>query len=54
MMARIASAGSAPDRDLARGLRMTVNTFLKNFGRAREHLRDCLRHRGYRVEEVLR
>jgi RNA polymerase sigma-70 factor (ECF subfamily) len=44
--ARLASAGSEPDATLAAGLRMKLNTFLQNFGRARKLLADCLRERG--------
>lgn len=35
-----------PDRDLAERLGMKLNTFLKNVGRAYEHLRKCLERRG--------
>ena len=48
--ARIASHGGAPDRDLARDLDMQVNTFLKNFGRARALLVECLRRAGVTLE----
>lgn len=44
--ARLASAGAEPDAALAVGLRMKLNTFLQNFGRARKLLADCLRERG--------
>jgi DNA-directed RNA polymerase specialized sigma24 family protein len=35
-----------PDRDLAAMLDMKLNTFLKNFGRARALLAECLRRHG--------
>jgi len=44
--------GMLPDRDLASGLRMKVNTFLQNIVRARRLLRDCLRRRGVPLEEI--
>lgn len=45
--------GVLPDRELARTLRMKVNTFLQNIVRARRLLRACLERRGVRLEEVL-
>lgn len=41
---------SGPDRDLAAACEMSLNTFLKNVGRARELLRDCLGRRGITLE----
>jgi len=43
--ARLESDGR-PDRELAASLRMELNTFLQNFGRARRLLADCLRKAG--------
>lgn len=48
--ARIEARGGLPDRDLASMLRMSVNTFLRNVGRARQLLRDCLAGRGVTLE----
>ena len=50
MSARVRE-GTRPDRELAAGLRMKVNTFLQNIVRARRLLRDCLERRGVRLEE---
>jgi RNA polymerase sigma-70 factor (ECF subfamily) len=44
--ARLAAAGGEADAALARGLGMTLNTFLQNFTRARKLLADCLERRG--------
>jgi len=44
--ARLENAGSDPDETLANRLGMQLNTFLKNFGRARTLLLECLRGRG--------
>jgi DNA-directed RNA polymerase specialized sigma24 family protein len=44
--ARLASAGASSDRDLASGLDMQLNTFLKNVGRARALLLECLARAG--------
>lgn len=44
--ARLASAGHDPDETLAARLGMQLNTFLKNFGRARALLLDCLKSKG--------
>ena len=41
--------GGAADRELATGLGMRLNTFLKNVGRARTLLLDCLRRAGVEV-----
>ncbi len=45
--------GGLPDRDLAHGLRMTLNTFLQNIVRARRSLAKCLEGRGVRLGEIL-
>jgi DNA-directed RNA polymerase specialized sigma24 family protein len=42
--------GGASDRELAEGLGMKLNTFLKNIGRARQALSECLRRRGVALE----
>ncbi|MFT5684958.1 MAG: DNA-directed RNA polymerase specialized sigma24 family protein, partial [Myxococcota bacterium] len=42
--------GRAPDRELAEVLGMKLNTFLKNVGRARKSLAECLRRRGVTLE----
>lgn len=42
--------GGAPDRELAERLGMKLNTFLKNVGRARKALAECLRRRGIALE----
>lgn len=43
---RLDGGGAHHDRDLAGRLGMTLNTFLKNIGRARALLTECLRKRG--------
>jgi DNA-directed RNA polymerase specialized sigma24 family protein len=54
LRARLADGGSSADRELAEGLRMTLNTFLQNVVRARRHLEECLKSRGVAVQELLR
>ncbi len=44
--ARLYGAGAEPDETLAVRLGMKLNTFLKNFGRARAFLIECLGGRG--------
>jgi RNA polymerase sigma-70 factor (ECF subfamily) len=51
LRARI-QAGHQPDRDLAAGLRMTLNTFLQNIVRARKFMAQCLGKRGVRLEGI--
>ena len=46
---RLRDSGGHSDRDLAARLGMTLNTFLQNVTRARQHLRDCLRRLGIEV-----
>jgi DNA-directed RNA polymerase specialized sigma24 family protein len=46
LQARLASEGAEPDAALAAELGMKLNTFLKNFGRARQLLLDCLGRKG--------
>jgi DNA-directed RNA polymerase specialized sigma24 family protein len=43
---RLESRGGAPDEELAETLGMQLNTFLKNFGRARKLLLECLAKAG--------
>jgi DNA-directed RNA polymerase specialized sigma24 family protein len=45
--------GSTPDRDLAEGLGMKLNTFLQNIVRARKSLARCLEESGVRLAEYL-
>ena len=45
--------GCLPDREIAGGLRMKVNTFLQNIVRGRKLLADCLERRGVRLGEIL-
>lgn len=52
MWARVRGA-CLPDRELAKGLKMKVNTFLQNIVRARRLLRRCLEQRGVRLGEIL-
>jgi len=42
-----------PDRELARSVRMKLNTFLQNVVRARKLMAECLRRAGVKVEEYL-
>jgi DNA-directed RNA polymerase specialized sigma24 family protein len=51
LLARLSTGGVEPDRALAAGLRMRLNTFLKNVGRARQALADCLRSKGVDLTE---
>lgn len=46
LSARIENAGRDGDETLAARLGMQLNTFLKNFGRARALLLDCLKSKG--------
>jgi RNA polymerase sigma factor (sigma-70 family) len=48
--ARLSAGGGSSDRDLASGLDMQLNTFLKNVGRARTLLVECLARAGVMVE----
>lgn len=47
--ARLGAAGGQSDRDLAKKLKMQLNTFLKNVGRARALLIECLARAGVEV-----
>ena len=51
--ARFDDGGARHDRDLAARLDMTLNTFLKNIGRARKLLIECLERRGVRAADYL-
>ncbi|MEZ4370204.1 MAG: RNA polymerase sigma factor [Polyangiaceae bacterium] len=46
LSARLENHGQEPDESLAERLQMKLNTFLKNFGRARQFLLECLRGQG--------
>jgi DNA-directed RNA polymerase specialized sigma24 family protein len=50
---RIGEGGANHDRDLAARVGMTLNTFLKNIGRARALLAECLGRRGVDLGEYL-
>lgn len=50
---RLDEGGARSDRELAARLGMQTNTFLKNFGRARKALADCLRRRGIELGTAL-
>jgi DNA-directed RNA polymerase specialized sigma24 family protein len=45
--------GHLPDRELARGVRMKLNTFLQNIVRARRLVAECLEKRGVQAGEIL-
>jgi DNA-directed RNA polymerase specialized sigma24 family protein len=53
LRARLNPASELRDRDLARGVGMTLNTFLQNVVRARKAIAECLRRRGVALEEAL-
>lgn len=53
LAARLDGAGQSPDRSLALGLGMRLNTFLQNITRARRLLADCLRRRGFDLGQVV-
>ncbi|MEM9803173.1 MAG: sigma factor [Planctomycetota bacterium] len=53
LRARLDEGGATHDRDLAERLGMKLNTFLKNVGRARALLVECLRRRGIDVDAHL-
>lgn len=50
LTARLEGRGGASDRDLAASVQMELNTFLKNVGRARAWLVECLNRAGVAVE----
>jgi RNA polymerase sigma-70 factor (ECF subfamily) len=47
--ARLSAQGADSDESIARELGMKTNTLLKNFGRARQFLLECLGRRGIRL-----
>lgn len=49
LTARLTGRGGASDRDLAASVQMELNTFLKNVGRARAWLIECLARAGVEV-----
>jgi len=51
--ARLRAQGAESDESIALRLGMTTNTLLKNFGRARQFLLECLERRGIRLSEVM-
>jgi RNA polymerase sigma-70 factor (ECF subfamily) len=51
LLARVSDGGDQPDRDLAAGLGMRLNTFLQNIVRARRHLATCLESHGVSPRE---
>ena len=53
LQARLDAASELRDRELARGVGMTLNTFLQNVVRARKAMAECLRRRGIVLEEAL-
>ena len=53
LAARIEAGGGDADAILAARVRMTLNTFLQNVGRARKLIAECLRRRGVDVAELL-
>jgi DNA-directed RNA polymerase specialized sigma24 family protein len=53
LTARIHQGGVQPDRDLARGLNMQLNTFLQNIVRARRLVALCLERAGRPLTELL-
>lgn len=53
LTARLQNGASEPDSQLARRLKMQLNTFLQNVTRARRFLADCLRRRGINLEDEL-
>ncbi len=53
LRARLEAAGMVPDRDVATGLGMTINTFLQNITRARRQVAECLEGKGVSLREIL-
>jgi RNA polymerase sigma-70 factor (ECF subfamily) len=49
LLERLLSAGGDSDASIAEKLRMRLNTFLQNFGRARKALEECLRRAGVEI-----
>jgi DNA-directed RNA polymerase specialized sigma24 family protein len=53
LRARLASGAVLPDREIARRVGMTLNTFLQNIVRARKQVAECLGRKGVVLAEVL-
>jgi DNA-directed RNA polymerase specialized sigma24 family protein len=53
LTARIRLGGVRPDRDLAQGVNMQLNTFLQNIVRARKLVALCLEKAGVPLKELL-
>ncbi|HEU5076172.1 MAG TPA: hypothetical protein VFU02_18395, partial [Polyangiaceae bacterium] len=53
-VARFEAQGAESDERIAERLGMKLNTFLKNFGRARRFMLECLERRGIRLGGELR
>jgi DNA-directed RNA polymerase specialized sigma24 family protein len=53
LQARLTFGPVRSDRDIARELNMTSNTFLQNVVRARGKMRECLEGRGVALSEIL-
>jgi DNA-directed RNA polymerase specialized sigma24 family protein len=53
LMARIDEGHSRPDRDLAAGLNLTLNTFLQHIVRARQRMADCLSGKGVELGGIV-
>ena len=53
LTARLESAGGDADAVLASRVKMRLNTFLQNVGRARKLIAECLRRRGVDVMELI-
>jgi len=50
LLARLEAHGTESDRQIADRLGMKLNTLLKNFGRARRFMLECLERRGIRLD----
>jgi DNA-directed RNA polymerase specialized sigma24 family protein len=53
LVARIDEGHARPDRDIAAGLKLTLNTFLQRIVRARRRLADCLSGKGVELGGVV-
>ena len=53
LLARIEAQGMESDAQIAEKLGMKLNTLLKNFGRARQFLLECLERRGVQLSREL-
>lgn len=52
LLRRIEVGHAIPDRTLAHGLGLELNTFLQHIVRARKHLADCLHRKGVKITGV--